>query len=57
MEDLKAKYDSTSQGKRKRYIVGNITSDVSGALYLKDDIETPVTVTIIIGEKKEKVTP
>ena len=57
MEELKAKYDPTSSGKRKRYIVGNLKSAISGALYLKEEVELPATITIIINEKKEKVMP
>jgi hypothetical protein len=37
-----AKYDETHQGKKLRFIIGNITTKISGALYL--DPGTPLDI-------------
>jgi hypothetical protein len=49
MEKLKtviAKLDEKSKGTKQRYIVGDIHSKVSGALYLSKGIKLPCEITI-----------
>ena len=45
-ESIIAKLDKTSEGIRQRYTVGTTASPISGALYLKPDVELPTEITI-----------
>ena len=53
---VEAVYDEMSKGRKLRFIIGNVKSPVSGALYLSSEIElhTEVTITFPIPKKKKK---
>jgi hypothetical protein len=50
MEERKilVQLDKSATGKRKRYIIGNTESEISGAIYIKPEVELPITITIFI---------
>ena len=44
-----------TSGKRKRFIIGNVNSGVSGSLYIKDDVEVDQVIILFKAPAKEDI--
>jgi len=54
-DEIIAKLDKGSTGKHKRYTIGTVDSPIGGAVYVKPEVELPVTITVVIPGREKDV--
>ena len=54
-EEIIARLDKGTTGRRRRYTINDCDSDIGGAVYVKPEVELPITITVVIPGRDKNV--